>query len=202
MKNAKIYRRSGVENTSFDIPLVLSGFFLVNFSKFSCDRRRHWAREDFFRSPTSCMRLASKRETKKARPKQRIFLRKTTPSKFFGFIDTHIKVSLLRGIPKTLWTWAMNMRNCTTARYRNAKRYITYELVDMRQLKCWYSAQKIRTSNFGDLCTPLTQGSSSHFWRVWRVRPGDCEKSKIYLTSSKSCSVKPRKCPGGRSETF
>ena len=40
-------------------------FFLDNFSKCSCNRRRHWAREGFFRSPTSCMRLASKRETKK-----------------------------------------------------------------------------------------------------------------------------------------
>ena len=27
MKNVKIYRRSGVENTIFDIPLVLSVFF-------------------------------------------------------------------------------------------------------------------------------------------------------------------------------
>ena len=40
-------------------------FFPVNFSKFLCNRLRHWAREDFFRSLTSCMRLASKRETKK-----------------------------------------------------------------------------------------------------------------------------------------
>ena len=70
MKNAKIYRRCGVENTIFDIPLVLSVFFfLVNFSKFSCNRRRHWAREDFFlgRQPRVCGWRVSEKQKKKPR---------------------------------------------------------------------------------------------------------------------------------------
>ena len=69
MKNAKIYRHPEVKNTNFDIPLVLSVFFyMVNFWKFSCNRRRHWARADLFRSPTSCMWPVIKRETKEKNP--------------------------------------------------------------------------------------------------------------------------------------
>ena len=66
MKNTEIYRRFAVNNTIFDIPLVLSMlFFLVNFWKFTCNWRKHGARGDFFRSPTSRMRPTSKREAKK-----------------------------------------------------------------------------------------------------------------------------------------
>ena len=69
MKNAKIYRRSGLENTIFDIPLVLSVFFFWsifrNFRAIGGDTEHE---RIFFRSSTSCMRLASKRETKKSPP--------------------------------------------------------------------------------------------------------------------------------------